>query len=87
MPAERLWPLTNEGVANRFFEGIEELEEALVEALRRVRRSGQGHTRSHKLPLVAPSRMTFQELFSRIRYYSSGESTNAKSSEPIGASS
>ncbi len=30
-PAERLWPLTNEGVANRLFEEIEELEEALVE--------------------------------------------------------
>jgi transposase len=31
MPAERLWPLTNEAVANRLFEEIEELEEALVE--------------------------------------------------------
>ncbi len=30
-PAERLWPLTNEAVANRLFEGIGELEEALVE--------------------------------------------------------
>jgi len=30
-PAERLWPLTNEGVANRFFEYIDELEEALIE--------------------------------------------------------
>ena len=30
-PAERLWPLSNEGVANRHFEEIEELEEALVE--------------------------------------------------------
>ena len=30
-PAERLWPLSNEGVANRFYEEIEELEEALVE--------------------------------------------------------
>ena len=29
-PAERLWPLTNEAVANRLFEEIEELEEALV---------------------------------------------------------
>ena len=26
-----MWPLTNEGVANRLFEEIEELEEALVE--------------------------------------------------------
>ena len=30
-PAERLWPLANEGVANRLFEEIEEMEEALVE--------------------------------------------------------
>jgi DDE superfamily endonuclease len=31
MPAERLWPLTNEAVANGLFEEMEELEEALVE--------------------------------------------------------
>jgi len=30
-PAERLWPLSNEGLANLYFEEIEELEEALVE--------------------------------------------------------
>ena len=30
-PAERLWPLTNEAVANRLFEKIEQMEEALVE--------------------------------------------------------
>ncbi len=30
-PVERLWPLTNEAVANGHFEEIEELEEALVE--------------------------------------------------------
>ena len=30
-PAERLWPLSNEGIANRHFEEIEELEEALGE--------------------------------------------------------
>jgi len=30
-PSERLWPLSNEGIANRHFEEIEELEEALVE--------------------------------------------------------
>ncbi|MCA1729416.1 MAG: IS630 family transposase [Actinobacteria bacterium] len=30
-PAERLWPLSNEGVANRHFEHIEDLEEALIE--------------------------------------------------------
>jgi hypothetical protein len=30
-PAERLWVLTNEAVANELFEEIEEIEEALVE--------------------------------------------------------
>jgi transposase len=30
-PAERLWPLSNEGVANRHFEEMDDLEEALVE--------------------------------------------------------
>ncbi len=33
-PSERLWPLSIEGVANRHFEEIEELEEALVERCR-----------------------------------------------------
>ena len=30
-PSERLWPLPNEGVANRHFEQMDDLEEALVE--------------------------------------------------------
>src|SRR3712207_752342 len=30
-PAERLWPLTNEALANRLFEAIDELEDTLVE--------------------------------------------------------
>ena len=30
MPTERLWPLTNEALANGLFEEIEEVEEALV---------------------------------------------------------
>ena len=30
-PTERLWPLTNESVANRLFESLEELEEVLIE--------------------------------------------------------
>jgi hypothetical protein len=30
-PAERLWPLTNEGVANGLFEEIEQIEQALME--------------------------------------------------------
>jgi transposase len=31
MPAERLWPLTNEAVANRSFKEIEEIEQTLME--------------------------------------------------------
>ncbi len=55
-PAERLWPLSNEGVANRHFEEIEGLEEALVE--RCVSLSGQtelirSYTRYHWWPKVA----------------------------------
>ncbi len=30
-PAERLWPLTNEAIANRLFEQIEQIEDALAE--------------------------------------------------------
>jgi transposase len=30
-PAERPWPLTNEAIANRLFEQISEIEDALVE--------------------------------------------------------
>jgi hypothetical protein len=30
-PAERLWPLTNEPIANRSFETLDELEEVLCE--------------------------------------------------------
>ncbi len=30
-PTERLWPLSNEAVANRLFESLDELEEALIE--------------------------------------------------------
>jgi transposase len=30
-PAERLWPLSNEAIANRLFEEISEIEDALVE--------------------------------------------------------
>jgi transposase len=36
-PAERLWPLSEEGVANLLFEEISDLEEALVERCRALR--------------------------------------------------
>ncbi len=35
-PAERLWPLTNEAIANRPFEEIEQMEQALVERCREL---------------------------------------------------
>jgi len=55
-PAERLWPLSNEGVANRYFEDIGSLEEALVE--RCVALCGQpeiirSYTRHHWWPEAA----------------------------------
>jgi transposase len=31
MPAERLWPLTNEALTNGLFEEIEEIEQTLLE--------------------------------------------------------
>ncbi len=59
-PAERLWPLTNEAVANRIFEEIEELEEALVkrcvelldqtEAIRDLTNYHCGGPRRHDVP-------------------------------------
>lgn len=35
-PAERLWSLTNEPIANRTFESLDELEEVLVECCRQL---------------------------------------------------
>ena len=57
MPAERLWPLTNEAVANGIFEEIEEIEEALiercVELLRDQGESIRALTNYHWWPQVA----------------------------------
>ncbi len=55
-PSERLWPLSNEEVANRYFEEIEELEEALIErciALRNQPELIRSHTRYHWWPKAA----------------------------------
>jgi hypothetical protein len=52
-PVERRWPLTNEGVANRFFEAIEELEASLVErcvALCGQQKIIRSYTRYHWWP-------------------------------------
>jgi DDE superfamily endonuclease len=57
-PSERVWPLSNEGVANRFFEEIEELEEALGERCVALSvRPTRTHTLAHPLPLVAQGSM------------------------------
>ena len=55
-PSERLWPLSNEGIANRHFEEIEELEEALVKrcvALRDQPEFLRSHLRYHWWPNAA----------------------------------
>ena len=55
-PAERVWPLSNEGVANRHFEQIEDLEEALIErcvALCDQPEVIRSNTRYHRWPRVA----------------------------------
>jgi len=55
-PSERLWPLSNEGVANRYFEQIEELEEVLgarCVALSDKPELIRSYTRYHWWPRVA----------------------------------
>jgi transposase len=55
-PTERLWPLTNEAVANRLFEGLDELEEVLVErcvALCEQAETIRSHTNYHWWPDAA----------------------------------
>lgn len=56
MPSERLWPLINERVANRLFEEMDDLEEALVErclTLSEQPESIRGHTLYHWWPDTA----------------------------------
>ena len=55
-PAERLWPLSEEAVANRHFERIEEMEEELVErcvALRERPEVIRSYLRYHWWPNAA----------------------------------
>ena len=61
-PSERLWPLSNEGVANRFFEDLEGLEEAPRGAMRGVVRSAGDHPLLHALPLVAGGGMKSKSI-------------------------
>jgi hypothetical protein len=67
-PAERLWPLVNEAVANRLFEDLDELEEALVErcvALSWSRVISSVRTRS---TIGGPMQRSNRELSKRKRY-------------------
>jgi hypothetical protein len=55
-PSERLWVLSDEGVANRHFEGLEEMEEALVERCQTLRAQPEvirSYTRYHWWPEAA----------------------------------
>jgi transposase len=52
-PAERLWPLTNEPIANRTFANLDELETVLVERCRVLLKQPelvQGFTHYHWWP-------------------------------------
>ena len=55
-PAERLWPLTNQPIANRYFETLDELEEVLVtrcQVLMAQPRLIQDYTCFHWWPKIA----------------------------------
>jgi transposase len=72
-PAERLWPLTNEAIANRFFEEIEEIEQALVKRCVELLDQAESirELTNYHLPLVGPGCMMSWEHFSRTPYHSS----------------
>ncbi len=58
-PAERLWPLLDEPVANRTFATLDELEDVLVERCRTLeadRATVEAHTRFHWWPRERPPR-------------------------------
>ena len=55
-PAERLWPLTNEAVANQLFQTLDDLEEVLFQRCRALLKQQdliRGLTCFHWWPLVA----------------------------------
>ena len=65
-PAERLWPLVNEPIANRSFESLDELEAVLFDRCRRLLQQQElirGLTFFHWWPCGAvPSGVTGQQL-------------------------
>jgi len=55
-PAERLWPLTNEGIANRLFSDLDELQRALTERCIKLAKQPElirSHTLYHWWPNAA----------------------------------
>lgn len=52
-PAERLWPLVNEPLANQAFETLDEVEELVARALPQVAIATAIDSRVNVLPLVA----------------------------------
>lgn len=55
-PAERLWPLTNEAIANKLFQTLDELEEVLFQRCRALLKQQdliRGLTCFHWWPKVA----------------------------------
>ena len=77
-PAERLWPLTNEGVANGLFEEIEEIEQALMERCINCS-TRQRPSRASPTTTGGLRRHDAQELFSRIRYHRVGQGWHLRS--------
>ena len=65
-PAEHLWPLVDEPVANRHFATLADLDAVLAEPLPHTPPRPRPHRRQHPVPLVAEDREP--ELINRIRY-------------------
>lgn len=55
-PAERLWPLTNEGIANKLFADLDELQQALIDRCNKLAEQPElirSHTLYHWWPQAA----------------------------------
>ena len=67
-PAERLWPLTNEAIANRLFEQISQIEDALVERWVQLCSTNPKLSGTSPTTIGGLSRHDAQALFNRIPY-------------------
>ena len=54
-PAERLWPLTNEAVANKLFQSLDELEEVLFQREASIASAARLDSGTNLFSLVAES--------------------------------